>query len=635
LLDANRGKDAVQYVRGLEQTADVRPLLLDVYLHEKDYASLERICKSALLTNPLNNRARLALAEVALARNDRARAEVLLEQVRRQPPVAKDIRIRMANLELWAGNGATALAEYRALLAKEPTQPELWKGFVGAAGSAKELTADDAKIIRSIAEPSATTSTDPVFLSRLAWVLHRLKETALCNRALDRAQALRPTEAEARKELAGVLAAAGRYKEALTLYQSLPLDAQDHQTLAGLGEAIGDFAAAAAQYRMILEKDPDDLRMLERMAQVLSWKKDYPEAIKAYERLTRADPKNQTWLLRLAELKLWSGDAAGALAAYSQLLEANPRQPDLWPGFVDAAGMTPRLSSEQAQLARRVGREIQSQPAKDPQFLSRLAWVLVKSGATADAEAVLNRADALAPQDPKVRKEMAGVFGSVGKFRRAIELFQGLEKLSFEDRVRLVEFYNGARDFAASEDECRKLLKMQPNDPKVELMLADILSWRGNYLEAAELLQQLRRTSARSPELDLRLARVELWSHNYTAALQRFANLLEANPNQPALWPDFVAAAAAAPSIDDRYRHTLVALADTTIADTTVADAQFLSRLAQAMRTLEEPARAMPLLERAIKADPTSRPLVLLLAQTLYDAGRYDEAKRYFRELLP
>jgi Tfp pilus assembly protein PilF len=40
-------------------------------------------------------------------------------------------------------------------------------------------------------------------------------------------------------------------------------------------------------------------------------------------------------------------------------------------------------------------------------------------------------------------------------------------------------------------------------------------------------------------------------------------------------------------------------------------------------------------LQQAIKIDPSSRPLKLQLAQTLYDAGRFDEAKRYFNALLP
>jgi cellulose synthase/poly-beta-1,6-N-acetylglucosamine synthase-like glycosyltransferase/tetratricopeptide (TPR) repeat protein len=634
LLDADRGAEALAYLRGLEPTPQVRYMLLDVLFHEKDYAAVEQMGEAALRANPLNWVARLALAKVALVRHDRARAERLLGEVAQQQPESTDIRMRMANLELWAGNSAAALAQFRALLLKEPNQPAIWRGFVDAAAAAPDLSADDAKVIRAIAEKSAASSADVVFLSRLAWSLHRLKETELCNRALDRALAQPRAEAAARKELGGVLAAAGRYKDAIAQYQGLALDAEERRRLAGIYEAAGDFGGAAAQYRLILEERPDDRPAWERLGQALSWKKEYPGAIAAYEQLLKLDPKNSTWVLRAAELKLWSGDAAGALAGYSQLLEQNLRQPTLWPGFVDAAGIVPRLGPAQAQLVKRIGREAQVNPPTDVVFLSRLAWALVKSGDTADAEAILDRAAALGPTAPAERRELAGVFGALGRYERAIEMLKGLDDLTFEDRLRLVDFFNGARDFAAAEDECRALLKLRPGDSKVELMLADILAWRGKYVEAAEMLQRLRQSAPDDPALAMRLARVELWGHNYDAALKQFADLLENNPN-PALWADFVAAAAAAPSLDRRYRTTLLTLADKALADKAPPSPLFLSRLAQALRSLKEPDKAATLLLRAVEADPASAPLKLQLAQSLYDAGRYAEAKRYFRDLAP
>ncbi len=633
LLVAGRGDDALRYLQGLESTPEVRSLLIDVYLHEKNYDAIERIVRDDLRSNPLNNRARLALAEVALAKKDNARARELLAEVRQVPPKSPELRARLANLELWSGDGAAALTEYRSLLEQAPTRKEWRTGYIKAAATAPELTDADAGLIRPIAEQSARDGEDVLFLSRLAWVLHRLKEPTLCERVLDRALALRPTDPGSRKELAGVLGAAGRYKEALALYEGLPLDVEERRRLASLYEAAEDFAGAAAQYRLMLEKHPGDRAVLERLGLVLSWKKDFRAAAVVYEQLAETDPNNPAWIARVAELKLWSGDAAGALAAYSRLLDKDPRQPKLWRGFVDAAGQVPRLDAAQAKLAQRVGREVLDRPEKDPVFLSRLAWVLVKAGATADAVAVLDQADALHSTDPAVRKELAGVFGAVGRFRRAIELFRGLD-LTFADRVRLIQFYNGDNNFEAAEAEARKLLEERPRDREVEMMLADILAWRGKHSEAAALLRRLRQADPDSKELARKQALVDLWGRNYPAALEQFSHLLEGDPNQPALWADFVAAAAAVPALDNRYRKLLVGLADRTLADPP-SDTQLLSRLAQSLRTLKEPGKAAALLQHAVDIDPTSRPLKLQLAQTLYDAGRFNEAKRYFRELLP
>ena len=87
----------------------------------------------------------------------------------------------------------------------------------------------------------------------------------------------------------------------------------------------------------------------------------------------------------------------GRLAAYSQLLEGEPRPACavgsvLWTPPAWFRG----LVSEQARpcKARRVGGPGANR-RRISLFLSRLAWVLVKSGATADASAILDRAASL------------------------------------------------------------------------------------------------------------------------------------------------------------------------------------------------------------------------------------------------
>jgi tetratricopeptide (TPR) repeat protein len=150
------------------------------------------------------------------------------------------------------------------------------------------------------------------------------------------------------------------------------------------------------------------------------------------------------------------------------------------------------------------------------------------------------------------------------------------------------------------------------------------------------LLQVLRpEEPPEEPVLAGRTVDVFVPTYNEDVEILRttLTRLLEGGDRQPELWADFLAAAAAAPSLDARARKLVRDLYDRTVADPP-RDPLFLSRLAQALRSLKEPDKAVVLLRRAVRIDPDSRPLKLLLAETLYDAGVYADAERYFLDVL-
>src|SRR5262249_38149340 len=146
----------------------------------------------------------------------------------RENPSDERLKVRLAEVSLWDGDCDAALALYRGQLERAFNQPELWLGYVNAAAGAPGLTEADAHLVRQIGEHyRPQEKTDLAVLMRLSWVLARVGDTARASGLLDRTLAQRPTEPALRKELAGVLAAAGRGKEAIALYQGLPLDADD------------------------------------------------------------------------------------------------------------------------------------------------------------------------------------------------------------------------------------------------------------------------------------------------------------------------------------------------------------------------------------------------------------------------
>src|SRR5262249_29673116 len=128
--------------------------------------------------------------------------------------------------------------------------------------------------LRIAARPVPESAPDKAaYLSRLAWALQREGEHDRAVELLDKAVALQPKEPATRQELAGVLMAAGRAKQAIP--------------------------------------------WLEEMA--------------------RAAPDDAALQVRLSQACLWGGDPLGATARLQHLLEAKFEQPELWLTYIDAA----------------------------------------------------------------------------------------------------------------------------------------------------------------------------------------------------------------------------------------------------------------------------------------------------------
>jgi predicted Zn-dependent protease len=110
--------------------------------------------------------------------------------------------------------------------------------------------------------------------------------------------------------------------------------------------------------------------------------------------------------------------------------------------------------------------------------------------------------------------------------------------------------------------------------------------------------------------------------------------LLEKNrANKEAQSGFLEAAAASSEPLEPRYRALLQEVV-ASVATQPSDDPLYLGRLAQAWRRLNEPAKAVALLERAVAIDPSSRPLRLQLAEALYSIGRYNDAEVNFQLVL-
>jgi predicted Zn-dependent protease/cellulose synthase/poly-beta-1,6-N-acetylglucosamine synthase-like glycosyltransferase len=452
----------------------------------------------AMALEPSDARVRQELTGVLLAAGRAADALPWLEEFARKRPEDAALQRQLVQATLAAGNPVGALGRLEKLLEIHPVDPELLTCLVDAAAGAPRgaMTAAQLDRAQRLAEQPAALPDQALHLSRLAWVLFREGRREQASNALDKGIALAPQNPKVRRELADMLIATGRHRQALVWLEEL------------------------------LKANPDDAALQGQ----------------------------------LARATLWSGNAERALERLGRLLAADFEQPELWLLYVDAAGNLNKgtLTPEQVRLAVQIARR--PVPAKPPDkvvYLSRLAWVLHREEHPAEAGLLLDQAIALNPQDPKVRRELAGVLVAAGRNEAGLRLFDGLT-LTLEDRYQLVVLHAAARQFSDAEKHCRAILRESPHDGRGR-------EWQ---------------------------AHLALWSTNYARALDLYQALLEEDLNRPGLWEGYIEAASFVDRLTPEQVQIAVAILDT--AGAASREAVFLARGALVLQRHVERPRELP-----------------------------------------
>ncbi|HJT79255.1 MAG TPA: tetratricopeptide repeat protein, partial [Gemmataceae bacterium] len=401
-----------------------------------------------------------------------------------------------------------------------------------------------------------------------------------------------PQEMAYRNEYAGVLMGAGRFADAAHLYDGVEPDLNGRLLLVSIHAQANNLDAAEREARAIVRLRPDDPQAKLLLADVLSWRKGgYRQSRAIYEQLRHANGDSPDLLLRLAQVSLWSKNYDEALERFGPLVEGHLDNKEVVRGYVDAAASADQLSPAQARTALAIYDHTLTGSADDPVFLSRLAWVLQRLQEPDKSAVLLDRAAALNPQDPGVRRQMFGAFVAAGRWKEALQEFEGKE-LDYDTRLTVINLHLKGKDFEGAAKECRRLVEQKPDDRKALRLLADILSWKKDYKGSLNTLRQLAVVAPDDPEVPAREAEVTLWSGDYDGALARYQALLDAHFERHELWPNYAAAAANAKELTATTRETVLRLCD---AAGDAKEGVFLGRLAWVLHRLKEDGRAEPL----------------------------------------
>jgi cellulose synthase/poly-beta-1,6-N-acetylglucosamine synthase-like glycosyltransferase/predicted Zn-dependent protease len=570
---AGAPKEAAALMSTLVKTAADRMELVNNYAASRDWAAakaeLEKILKDDAASLEEKRKARKELAKITAWSGDHADALVLIDQLVKEDPDDVEMRIFQANVNLWMKTPESldrSLEQYTALAKKFPQNMDVLAGFANAAAKSRgPLTAEQQTMLVDLSnKATAPDMKDALFIARVAEALANKFDETMKVKAQQlalKAAGLDPKEPITRREVAYVLAnpKIGLFKEADALFVGIELVGEDRKQYVFIASQAENYEAARRQARLYLaEQLPGSVKHREArrlLADVLTWKGDYEEALAIYNQLAEEQKGNKDLRIQIAEVYRYWQNYPQALQKFAELLTEDFENKQLWIGFIDAASSAPKIDHLKELLLRIYNRY--ANEITDPRALSRMAWVMIRLKEQEKAHRLLTRAVAANPQSPAVRKELAGALAGIERRQEAIEMLTPpnvIATLDVTELLNLADLLSAENMLDRAESELAKVIT-EVSDRKSRVRYASVLLWNEKYAKAKEVLSRLTRDFPGDREIQLLLAEAYLWSKDYTNALNRFTELVmtgfDPKTSQdpladPDIWRGFVDAAAGA-----------------------------------------------------------------------------------------
>lgn len=390
--------------------------------------------------NPDDLRALSALRRMAIRVGDKATAASAAYSLARVlgDPQAKLELLREA-VAVFDGPGPLrntdhAIASYRRILAEEPGAPEL--------GRLLELVREraDARLLITVlsdrlawleGEGQAGELAVPLLLER-ATVLHGLGDTEAAIADLDALLARAPANLEALRFRADIALATGDVETAVAMWRRY-LDAEQRparrrqielQLAQVLAENVQDLGGAIEQLEPVVEGNPDDIQLRERLLGLCIRANDWQRAIRELRSLARMRPTPQERAREELRLGLMlrdrMSDRPGARAALERARTLDPLNLDVVRELVD---LLERATRADMLAATAQGfREAIAQNPRQSTYYEKLAQITTWQ-ADVDARFVtLAAVEALATPSTEQRQVLAhGRQKLVGPSRRMLD----------------------------------------------------------------------------------------------------------------------------------------------------------------------------------------------------------------------
>jgi len=203
-------------------------------------------------------------------------------------------------------------------------------------------------------------------------------------------------------------------------------------------------------------------------------KKDSARAEALYREALQADPGESEPASRLFEILKTRGEQSTLLPVVTRGLELNENSV----GHHNLLGLLLESKGDQAGAEKHLRRAVEL----DPDYagvLANLGALLARTGRAGEAIQVLSRAVGKEPNNYEARMNLGATLGKAGRHQEAIDQFEEARKRGFRSPTLfngLAIAYHETGQFQKCIDSLKESLTLDPNQPQVKALLAEIQS---------------------------------------------------------------------------------------------------------------------------------------------------------------